>query len=913
MSRVRMRLEKEADDLCGPRRSASKAFYAAADRFDQAEKRLRGAIVTTDALKSAEQVVAEAQRRLDELHAKHDSIGRDLARRQRALRTRPRLLRIEALRSKLETHADLPPVGADVVETWRSALEEQSQIDFQLAEIDLADAENNTEIAQLAVDEALLAVGPRVDALREKLGAVRKAEEDLPKRNEALRLAREELIKCARRLGLASHEELLTGMPSDIDLTSVRDSIGRRKEAERRLAKAESGLETARLDLQRLERDMGAQCHAADPNPFLRRLDAFTDLPADADRLRRETAAHEAENRRLSEDAAKLDPPAGSPDEFARRPLPHTSQIEAAHQLFAKISDEEKSVAEKVEAANKTLRTIDEELKRLSKAGAVATREDLAKARMRRDREFATLGALLDENPASGRQSLEALRASNAAIDATTDLLLSNADRASRFEAARENLSKERVQQANLVTSQEKIEARRREADTAWLALWARSGINPQAPAIMARWLDRTEDILGRRRRLEDQNIEHEALARKLEEHHGALRRLIEDMGVAADAEVPIEALYKVARATVDRLQVSWAALRERTVLRAKAVEAAKKANATLARIREEVEGFRSSWPKALVAVGLSRDASIVQAEAALTVWHGVPVQKQIFDQEAHRVEAMQSDIAAFERAVTALAREAASDLTALPPRDALDMMSQRLVAARRAHDQRETLRIAGEKRSVWRSALATKRELTVELLKRAREVIGLTEDADLSGAIESLEQRNALADELADVLRDLADIGDNHDELTLREEQRDLDFDILPGEIERLTLGHSELMADIAGAVTALHDARKARDLLVVGRDAESAARDRAEASTELLTIAEHWLARVAAACLAARAIARHRAATQDPLIGRASMLFAIATAGAFAGLGAEYDEADTPESLSDCVPMACMFPSSA
>jgi uncharacterized protein YhaN len=897
LSRVRMRLEKEADDLFGPRRSASKAFYAATDRFDQAEKRLREAIVTTDALKAAEHVVAEAQRRLDELHFKHDSIGRDLARRQRALRTRPRLVRIEALRSKLETHADLPPVGADVVQMWRSSLEEQNQTDFQLAEIDLVDAQNNTEIAQLDVDEALLAVGPRVDALREKLGAVRKAEEDLPKRNEALRLAREELTKCARRLGLASHEELLTGMPSDIDLVTVRDLIGGRKDAERRLAEAESGLETARSELQRLDQDIGAQRHAADPNPFSRRLDAFADVPGDADRLRREMAAHGAENRRLSEDAAKLDPPAGSPDEFARRPLPQASQIEAAHQLFAKISDEEKSVAEKIEAVRRTFTAIDEELKRLSKSGAVATKEDLAKARIRRDQEFATLGVRLDENPICGRESLEALGAANAAIDVTTDLLFSNADRASRFEAAHERLSKERVQQESLVSSQEEIESRRREAETAWLALWARSGINPHAPAIMARWLERTADILGRRRRLEDQKIEHEALARKLEEHRGALRRLLEDMGVVADAELPIEALYKVARAAVDHLQVSWAALRERTVLRAKAVEAVTNADATLARIREEVEGFRSSWPKALVAVGLFGDASIVQAEAALTIWQGVPLQKQIFEQEAHRIQTMQSDIVAFEHAVTALAREAAPDLTALPPREALDKISQRLLAARSARDQRETLRMAGEKRSASRGALATKRKLTVEVLKRAREVIGLTDDDNLSGAIKCLEQRNALAEELADVLRDLADIGDNHDELTLREEQRDLDFDILPGEIERLTLGQSELMADIAGAVTALHDAKKARDLLMVGRDAESAARDRAEASTELLTITDHWLARVAAACLATRAIERHRAAAQDPLVGRASMLFAIATAGAFAGLGAEYDEADTPE----------------
>jgi hypothetical protein len=68
------------------------------------------------------------------------------------------------------------------------------------------------------------------------------------------------------------------------------------------------------------------------------------------------------------------------------------------------------------------------------------------------------------------------------------------------------------------------------------------------------------------------------------------------------------------------------------------------------------------------------------------------------------------------------LSGECGDCLLKLPPREALDKISQRLVASRRAHDQRDTLRMAGEKSSVSRSALATKRELIVEMLKRARE-----------------------------------------------------------------------------------------------------------------------------------------------------------------------------------------------
>jgi uncharacterized protein YhaN len=118
----------------------------------------------------------------------------------------------------------------------------------------------------------------------------------------------------------------------------------------------------------------------------------------------------------------------------------------------------------------------------------------------------------------------------------------------------------------------------------------------------------------------------------------------------------------------------------------------------------------------------------------------------------------------------------------------------------------------------------------------------------------------------------------------------------VLPGRIELLRQRQGKLLQEIGAATAALREAQRQRDALALGRDAVGAARDREEASAELLEIAEKWIVRQAAAKLAARAIERHRAAAQDPLVARAGELFRIATANAFAGLGADYDEADRP-----------------
>jgi chromosome segregation protein len=60
LSGVRDRLKSEADELFTPRKSASRPFYVAADRHEAAERALRDAVVTREALEDVEKAVTEA-------------------------------------------------------------------------------------------------------------------------------------------------------------------------------------------------------------------------------------------------------------------------------------------------------------------------------------------------------------------------------------------------------------------------------------------------------------------------------------------------------------------------------------------------------------------------------------------------------------------------------------------------------------------------------------------------------------------------------------------------------------------------------------------------------------------------------------------------------------------------------------
>ncbi|MFY9629800.1 MAG: hypothetical protein WAK03_16850, partial [Methylocystis sp.] len=181
-------------------------------------------------------------------------------------------------------------------------------------------------------------------------------------------------------------------------------------------------------------------------------------------------------------------------------------------------------------------------------------------------------------------------------------------------------------------------------------------------------------------------------------------------------------------------------------------------------------------------------------------------------------------------------------------------------------------------------------------LLSQARAALGLDSTAPLAPTFDRLQQREDTRRALVQAQRDLAESADGLDEEALQAEQEGLDYDALASKIESLQIDRTRLLNDIEDAATRRHEAAKARDALAAGHDAAGAAHDKAEAGAQLVGVASRWLARVAAARLATYAIERHRAAVQDPLLTRASALFAIATNGAFERLSADYDESDAP-----------------
>ena len=896
LSRLRERFGLEADALFTQKRSAGKTFYVAAKRHDDAERRLRDAVVTAEALSAADTAVEHAATRFAELTAEHERAGRDLARSQRAVRTRTKLARLQALGRQLDDFTDLPSLPAQTVAGWRAALSTDTHLSDELGKLAAADAADVIAIAQLGVDEALLSAGTAIDSLRERIGAVRKAVEDLPRRREAKRAAEDALNDAARRLGLASHEELLARFPADPAQARVRELIVSGTRAAERHREALEQRDRAVREREQFIATSQGVAEVVDPEPARLRLDALADVPADADRLRRDLAACDAEELGICEAAAALDPAAGDPGTLSRLPLPDEAAIAAHGHIVARAAEELREGQAKLMAADRAIEAANAEIGRLSRAGAIATRADLLAARAERDVAFENLHLAISTAATDRNASFTEVRSRTRSIDEITDQLLTDTERAARRQSAEDRLLDAQADRERAATELAKLGARRDEADAAWASLWSASGIHARTPTEMIAWRERVTGILNQRTRLAEKRAESAALAARLDVHRAALTNLFENFGWLLDPRQSIELLYREAKGQLEGMTRAWTATRAHAVARNRAERDVVEAETAVAGAESALAAHAAAWPAAVETIGLMPSASKSEAEAALAIWQAVGMPKQSLEREGRSVEGIERDLASFDREVAAVVEAAAPDLAGRDAQDALGFLVTQLGEARRSADARSRLREAATERAATRATLISQREAIRQVLGVACETMATPDIAGLGPHLERLEQRQALETERSTLERDLVEIADGLDAAMLLREQSQLDADLVPGEIERLGLRQSQLLSEIAAASAGLHQAKQDRDVLAEGRDANSAARERAEAAAELLSIAERWIVRAAASRLASRAIEHHRAAVQDPLIARAGALFKVATADAFSGLGADYDDADRP-----------------
>ncbi|WP_414832469.1 AAA family ATPase [Afifella sp. YEN Y35] len=893
---TKTRLEEDATRIFAPRASKDRLFYQIRERHEDARKEERASQLRAGDWRDLNRAIDELQEEYEGLAARRAKLRQSLHALQRLRQIEPTVAELDRERERLGHFADLsayPPGAADRIEVQ---LHEAARAEEALTAVQERVKSAEAALAAITVDDALLGKAEAIGALYGNSGAYASSLRDLP------RIAAErddytaQMAELAGRLGIAA-TDLERLQPTDAALAALETAVGEG----RALAGDE---ETLGKRLSEEREGLAALARKApstpliDPKPFEDRLLALRPDLKTLERHDELEHAEAAQRRRLTEEAAALTPPVTDLDRLAAAPLPSAGTL-ANHRDRLKARSEELREIETALRRNTEAQAELEAAGRTSGDRAPPDAEAITEARALRNQAFARFrGPLLGEAPPLAEDDA-------AHALATFDVLTREADRlADEALAGAESLARRALEEAEYQTLRQEAESLEDNAETAraalasaeadYRALFEECGVVPGTPDAMISWRSEVARLLEERRAQLERDANLAALQRLSEEIAPALTSLADGIGLKGAEELTQPALLRAIEERLRALAAAWGESRALAGRREDAEARIARLEEETARLSETKRLWQERFTAASAVIGLLPKTTIAEAAANIRLWERLPDLRRERDARERRVAGMRRDIADFETRVGAVVAEVKTELAGLPAGHAIKLLEERVQEARTDAAQRRAAQTA---LADAKAARIASEESCERARKALEEALTATPEADPSELIARLRERDRLAADLARCRERLAEISDGAGEDAVRTELAAFDRSRAEIDMETLRRDEEQLDQEMAELYARLAEKRGERERLERAPGSEAAAFAKQAAEVEIVEAARQWAVLKLSAALLTAAMEHHRAKESDPMMERAGTLFSMLTAGAFATLAQELNEADEPE----------------
>ncbi|MBN1931733.1 MAG: AAA family ATPase [Desulfobacterales bacterium] len=578
--------------------------------------------------------------------------------------------------------------------------------------------------------------------------------------------------------------------------------------------------------------------------------------------------------------------------------------------IYEKLSDEaqfsvsrESADLDKIE---NTLLELSGQIEKLRLEQEVPTEEDLNQARHKRDAGWQLIRRILNEMAESAKQKIdfvsafpraenleEAYECSVRQADEIADRLRREADRVAKkanLLADRETLKSQSFRYKNRLDA---AESKLKDFQGRWLSVWEPIGIYPRSPREMRAWLIKQTALVEQAGNLRLQKNKVEDLKVRIERH----RRQLSECLIALDQApaAPKESLNRlVARCQqfaerMDKLrneheQLNREISREEAELR--------EAQSRSADIDQELSHWESEWAKAIRPLNLDAGASPAQANAVVEDLKNLFVKLKDAKDRRRRIRSIDKDAEEFKTKVFHLVEREVPDIMKLSVEEATMDFNARLIRARTAKAQQQSLeKQLQQEEQQRRSAESRIAEIHAQLSVMCEEA-GCKNYEDLPIVEERSAQRQQIQFQIKQLEQQLHNLsaGAVIDEF-IREAQA-INPDGIEAQIEKLgeEIGQLDhLKSELDQAI-----GRERNELGNMTGSARAA--ELAEESQALLAQLDtdvHQYARLQlASAVLGQAIENYREKYQGPILKRSSALFAHMTLRSFEGLRLEFNE---------------------
>jgi uncharacterized protein YhaN len=885
LSDLRKTIESEADGIYAQRRSKDRAFYQVLDAHEEARRVERDSELRAGDWKKllAEQV--EIERDLLAVQGERQETRRRLDHLRQLTRLDPVLREIDREREQLRRYEELDHLSDGFALHLAEILDARSKSHQarETAKREVAHLED--EIKAVKVEEAMVAMAPRILAAYAEKGAYLRAREDLSRVRHEVDAFDLKLTQAARRLGLAGSQELERSQPADSDLVRLRGLVEEGITIDQDLAKLRHQIDDASAVLRRLA-EPGLEGRLLDPRPWAEHLSA---LRPDLSEIAKFEAVEVKEKRAqndLDTAARRLDPPVKDIEALLSSPLPDVATLSQHRRVTDAATAEHTKASQALRALRDEAHGVATQILALEGKGRIASPQEIAAARARRD-------GLLNALPiAPQAETLAELRSAVADADDLADAALADAERVSLHAqlSLRQNTLQQALEDAERVEREAGIAAA--DAITEFEDLFHAAPVRPASPERMVEWRRAVDELYRLSQVLDDVSDELAELRLKEERLKPALMAIADAIGFSGGS-LPASALSRGIEQRLHELGERWSESRSAEGRRQVAQDALERLESQETELSRRLEAWQSAFSTALLPLSMSEDATIAMAVAALEVWRSVPDLFAERENRDRRVRGMARDIGEFEQEIRDLCSAVAPDFRDLPAEAAADMLHARATEAKTAADRRATLNSGLERVRLSLSRHVEDETSRIDELQAMAAEAGRAPD-DVDTLLADLQERSRLRASLARCRSRFAEQAQGMEEEDARLALAGFDRVDANLEIERLDAEDLRQVERLKTLGVAQADNERRRRELEGGVGAERAAFQRLMAEEEAKDLARRWVVLKLAGALLSHSMEAYREQQADPVMQRAGRIFADLTGGRFTRLLQVYDEKD-------------------
>ena len=898
--RVQKKLQLDLEDYFKPLGRNQRINKALAS-LGHARTELKGAQLSAEEWLGHEQALANARSEHARLKEERDGLDRERQRLERIERALPAVAERKTSLAELAAEAQAVLLPEDFGVRRTAAQQAHKVAEDRRDRTSAAILDLRARLQQLPEPDALLDEEKAVVDLHQRLGEYKKDLIDRPLRLGRMQQlhadVRLELRKLGREPDIEKARELAPTVDVPVRIRNLGNRFGALVEKQRQVADRIGECEKRLEELIGQYAALPVQTDPAELRWTEQQITALGPL---------ETQLAEAESQAQAAEAkaalalSQLPLWQGTLKKLEDSAAPAAASIDRFAKQFQELANQRALIAQRRLEAEKTRRELERQLQELELQQEVPTESDLEQARRDRQSTWEQIRGHLHEPAEVGRldrtQIVEKVREFEGQIQAA-DLL---ADRLRR-EAERVT-SKAHLLTGCNESSSHLEELAKEEADRAsddlrvqqsWTDLWQPLELAPLPPAEMRLWLDQRIRALTLAQDARGRRDAATKLAAAIDSQRARLSACLQTMGEhqLAKGESLADAL-KRCRGLVQRLEAS---ANKKLLLEKERDDLQRKhqtAKLELGRADKELATWRTEWGQAVASLHLSPDALPDTANAYLESVAFLQTKLSEADTFQLRIRGIDRDTENYCNDLRALLARAAPDLAELPVEDAAVALNTRLTQARQILQERLQLeKRLQEEETRLRAAIDALSQTEANLTLLCAEA-GCKAPTELQAAEtrsqrrrqreEAIKQqeRLILAESAGQPLRTfLAEIdGENHDARATRLQQiktEHLMADQRLGELNK-TIGAEENALKMLGARAPSADAAERIESLL------AALRDDVE-QYACLKLAD---------VLLRRGLERYRTRNRNPIVERASELFARLTAGSFTSLQPDFDE---------------------